>query len=180
MTEKMVQKTSGFLDRVTNRRGFLVRVAGVGAAASLGPLRTLMRPTPAWAAFGDGYTEFCCKVVGFNGCPSYTFIGGYWKCTSYSGGGLCAGTGSRYYVDCNLGIDNSCNCVAAGGDTACRGTCCNNFQYGNCNAGHDGGSRPIICRKVMCDNPAASYSFCSYNTPVDNNTCDQHACDHCD
>ena len=179
MTQRLIKRAALRLDRSTSRRGFLVRIAGVGAAASLNPLRTLLSPSPAWAAFNDGYTELCCSVVGSNSCPSYTFIGGYWKCTvPYTGSGLCSG-GYRYYVDCNLNSGYSCNCVAALGNPACRGTCCNYFQYGNCNTGFDGGSRPIICRKVMCENPASVYSYCSYSTPSDNNTCTQQPCTHC-
>jgi hypothetical protein len=179
MTEHLIRRASSFLDRRSSRRGFLARVAAVGAAASLAPLRTLISPTPAFAAFGDGFTEFCCSVVGSNECPSYTFIGGYWKCTArYTGSGLCSG-GYRYYVDCNLRRPHDCNCVPARGDRSCRGTCCVNFQYGNCHPGHDGGSRPIICRRVMCVNPASTYSFCSFNTPVDDATCTQQPCTHC-
>lgn len=76
MTEHLIRRASAFLDRSSSRRGFLARIAAVGAAASVAPLRTLISPAPAFGAFGDGFTEFCCSVVGSNRCPSFTFIGG--------------------------------------------------------------------------------------------------------
>lgn len=130
MTAKIVSRAGAFLERRTSRRGFLARVAYVGAAASLNPLRVLLQPESAWALAPSqcsstsrcrsGYTEFCCSNVGFNGCPSYTFIGGYWKCTSYTGGGLCDAQNVRYYVDCNLGETYGCNCVCSLGTCDCR------------------------------------------------------------
>src|SRR5438874_1499628 len=108
----MVQAAGSLLERRTSRRGLLARAALTGSALVVAPLRYLIRPVSAWAVIApgscggglcdDGYTAFCCEIDGGkNACPSHTFIGGWWMCTAYNGGHLCAAEGVRYYVDCN-------------------------------------------------------------------------------
>ena len=86
------------LERRTSRRGLLARAALAGSAMAVAPLRYLLRPVSAWAVIhphlcgsglcADGYTAFCCEInEGKNVCPSGTFIGGWWKCTRYTGSG---------------------------------------------------------------------------------------------
>jgi len=185
VTEKLVNAASSVLERRTSRRGFLARAATVGSALAIAPLRYLLYPEPAAAHLQscpsgtrcrDGFSEFCVSITGSNTCPSNTFIGGYWKCSSYTGGGLCRTVDRRYYIDCNLKSGYTTGCHCANHDCNCRRTGCNNFQYGNCNSQIAYLNRPVICRRIMCHNPAQDYSFCSYNVKYDSRTCGHHAC----
>ena len=97
MTDRLVATASRLLSRRTSRRGMLVRIAIGGSAIAVGPLRYLLRPGTAMAVITcrdchsgalccDGWTEFCCTINGgSNTCPPYTFMGGWWKCTNYTG-----------------------------------------------------------------------------------------------
>ena len=121
----------------------------------------------------DGYTEFCCTVNGGrNACPSNTFIGGWWKCTNYTGAGACHKQGVRYYLDCNLKPGSSCRagCHCAKDRCSLRRTCCNVFRYGQCNTQIDEVTA-IVCRVIKCRNPCEIYSFCGCTYKEDNNTC---------
>lgn len=190
MTEVLVRRVSSVLDRSTSRRGFLVRVAGVSAAVAVGPLRFLLYPdsatalTPAQCESGrcsKGYHEFCCSVTGDNLCPPFTYTGGWWKCETYTGGGVCSSVGHRYYMDCHLDSSQfSCNCACARGTCSCRRVCCSRFHYGNCNAARSGQPDPIICRRVVCSNPGTLYpSTCSQGGTRDPRTCRHQPCTDC-
>lgn len=187
MSETLVRNASSLLARATSRRGFLVRVAGVGSAIAIGPIRFLLYPDSASALCSsgkcaDGYHEFCCSVVGYNDCPSYTYHGGWWKCSSYTGSGLCAGRNQRYYIDCHIKkfMWYSCDCKCARGTCNCRRTCCNTFHYGNCHSERRNAPEEIVCRKVVCDNPCALYpNACSCQGAIANQTCGHHACTGC-
>ncbi len=171
------------------RRGFLQRLALVGAAMSVGPLRYLVRPLDAWAVIGpgscppgsacaDGWTEFCCSIhQGRNTCPSYSFMGGWWKCTYYPGSRLCGEQNVRYYIDCNLkpGYSAPGGCHCAGGSCSHRRVACNVFRYGQCNT-QIGGTTPVVCRVVTCVNPATIPGYnCNATLMIENAVCGQDA-----
>jgi hypothetical protein len=158
VTDRLVTAASRLLSRRTSRGGFLTRVAVAGSAVAVGPLRYLLRPTSALgivtcadcgpgAACCDGWTAFCCTIAGSNSCPSYTFIGGWWKCTDYVGSNLCSVEGVRYYIDCNRLPARSCpaGCSCANGECDHRHTCCNVFRYGQCNT-QVGTITEVVCR----------------------------------
>jgi hypothetical protein len=184
MTEKLVERSAAALERRTSRRGLLSRFALAATAFSVAPVRYLTRPISAWAAInpgdckgklcGDGYTEFCCTINhGKNVCPSYTFIGGWWKCTRYKGSRLCGEQNVRYYLDCNVkpGRKAPGGCHCAGNKCSNRATNCNVFRYGQCNT-QIGKTTPIACRLVTCVNPASIPGFnCNDTYLTDNNTC---------
>ena len=184
MTERLVEATGSLLERRTSRRGVLSRAALIASALVVAPLRYLLRPVSAWAVIGpgscggglcdDGYTAFCCEInQGKNVCPPHTFIGGWWMCTAYGGGGVCASEGVRYYVDCNRtpGQSFGSGCGCANGNCGERRVDCNVFRYGQCNT-HIGGTTEVACRVVVCKNPATIDGFnCSGSVAVDNNTC---------
>jgi hypothetical protein len=188
VTDRLVSFASAALARRTSRRGFLARVAVVASAASVGPLRYLLRPGSAEAvitcrdcggsaACCDGWTTFCCSLTGQNTCPSYTFIGGWWKCTDFHGKGLCHSEGVRYYLDCNRRPGASCphGCSCANGDCDNRATCCNIFRYGQCNT-HVAQVTQVVCRVITCVNPCRLFpAQCSCTEMVDNATCSHHA-----
>jgi hypothetical protein len=172
------------LERRTSRRGLLARAALGGSAFAVAPLRYLLRPVAAWAVIDpgscsgglctDGYTAFCCEINnGKNVCPSHTYIGGWWMCTSYTGSGLCAAEGVRYYVDCNRvpGLSFGSGCGCANNNCGERRVDCNVFRYGQCNTEIPGVTE-VACRVVVCQNPATIAGFnCSSSVAVDNNTC---------
>lgn len=189
MTQKLVDSASGALERGTSRRGFLSRAALAASAFAVAPLRYLVRPVSAWAVIGpgncpsgsrcqDGYTEFCCTIHnGQNSCPSYSYIGGWWKCTNYRGSHLCGAQNVRYYVDCNVKpghrMPGGCHC--ANGRCSERRVGCNVFRYGQCNT-QVGGVTAIACRVVVCTNPATIPSFnCNATYAQDNATCGHEA-----
>ncbi len=164
----LVDAFGGLLARRTSRRGALSRAAVAGAAFAVAPVRYLVKPGTAWAVLRpqdcphaskcrDGYTAFCCEIEqGNNACPPDTYIAGWWKCTSYKGHGLCAGHGARYYVDCNR---------VPG--TVFPGGC----QCAQCNT-QIAGTTEVVCRLVLCRNPATVPGMnCNGTVMVDNRTC---------
>jgi len=188
VTERLVEAVSTALEKRTSRRGWLTRLAIAGSALTIAPLRYLLRPESALAVVTcgrcgggsrccDGWTTFCCTINdGVNACPPYAFIGGWWKCTSYTGTNLCGDTNVRYYMDCNRKPGDSCpgGCHCAHNSCQNRGTCCNVFRYGQCNT-HIGGVTEVVCRLVKCVNPCELYDFCGCTTKIDNNTCGHEA-----
>ena len=91
----LIRRTSALLERRLPRRSVLVRAAVVASAATVAPVRYLTRPVSAQTVIGcsqcpsgslccGGYTAFCCQLPGGDnyGCPSYSFIGGWWQCFS--------------------------------------------------------------------------------------------------
>jgi hypothetical protein len=127
----------------------------------------------------DGYTEFCCTINGgSNSCPPGSFVGGWWKCSDYTGHRLCATQGVRYYLDCNRLPGHRCpqgRCTCANGSCSNRATCCNVFRYGQCNT-QIGGVTEVVCRVVKCVNPCRTApSVCSCTTFYDNATCAHEA-----
>ena len=182
MTRRLADAAGSLLERRTSRRGFLARAALAGSAMVVAPLRYLLRPVSAWAVIGpgscgsglctDGYTAFCCEInQGKNVCPPGTFIAGWWMCTRYSGHGLCAAEGVRYYLDCNRLPSSSADCRCANGTCSERRTDCNVFRYGQCNT-QIGRVTAIACRVVVCQNPSTVGGFnCNSSVAVDDNTC---------
>ena len=184
----IVARIGEILERRTSRRGALSRAAVAGAAFAVAPVRYLVRPGTAWAVLRpqdcgtglctDGYTAFCCEIEhGNNTCPADTYIAGWWKCTSYRGGGLCHGMGARYYVDCNRipGTAFPGGCQCARGDCARRRVDCNHFRYGQCNT-QVVGTTEVVCRLVLCHNPATVPAMnCNGTEMVDDRTCTHEA-----
>ena len=176
--------------RRLSRRGALSRAAVAGSAFAVAPLRYLLRPGTAWAVIGpgscgsglctDGYTAFCCEIDhGRNTCPQGTYIAGWWKCTSYTGTGLCHDAGVRYYIDCNRlpGHVFPGGCQCARGDCARRRVDCNHFRYGQCNT-QIVGTTEVVCRLVICQNPASVAAInCNGTEMVDDRTCSHEM--HC-
>jgi hypothetical protein len=185
-SDRLVTSSALFLERRFSRRGMLMRMAAVGSALTVAPLRYLLYPGTALAAISpgdcgrgactDGYTAFCCQVNdGLNSCPSGTFAGGWWMCTDYPGRRLCAEHGVRYYVDCNAlpghEYPGGCRCA----DDSCdnQRVACNVFRYGQCNT-QLGGVTAIVCRVVVCENPSTiSELNCSASMAVDDAVCRQ-------
>ena len=185
MTERLLSESGTAIADRTSRRGLLARIGMAATALSVAPVRYLTRPISAEAAInpdscpggslcGDGYTEFCCTInKGQNSCPSYTYIGGWWKCTRYKGSRLCGGQNVRYYLDCNVrpGDHAPGGCRCAEGKCSNRRINCNNFRYGQCNT-QVKGTTPIACRVITCVNPASIPGFrCNGTYLEDNNTC---------
>jgi hypothetical protein len=181
----VVEAVGELLARRTSRRGALSRAAVAGAAFAVAPVRYLIRPGTAWAVIRpndcpkgskctDGYTAFCCEIEqGNNVCPADTYIAGWWKCTSYGGKGLCESQGARYYIDCNRipGTVFPGGCQCAGGDCHNRAVDCNHFRYGQCNT-QVAGTTEVVCRLVLCRNPATVPGMnCNGTEMVDNRTC---------
>ena len=189
MTKRIAHRSAGLLERTTSRRGFLSRAALAASAFAVAPIRYLVRPVSAWAVIGpgncppgsrcrDGYTEFCCSIHhGKNACPSYSYVGGWWKCTNYGGARLCAETNVRYYLDCNLKPGHSApgGCQCAHGRCSERRVACNVFRYGQCNT-QIGGVTAIVCRVITCINPATiPFYNCNGTYMTDNATCGHEA-----
>lgn len=185
MSERLARAEGSWLERRTSRRSFLSRLTTAGAALAVAPLRYTLRPGDAMSVITcancsgsakccDGYTVFCCTLTGFNECPADTFMGGWWKCSSYTGSGPCAGEGVRYYIDCNVLPGHSCSGGCQCGNATCshRATCCNVFRYGQCNT-HIAGVTPIVCRMIKCVSPCTLYSACDCTYKEDNSTCGQ-------
>jgi hypothetical protein len=188
-------------DRDVSRRGFLRRLTFGATALSVAPLTYLLRPGTAYAAICscsgqdcdcsdlccDGYTEFCCSIIGENVCPSGTVPAGWWKA---DGSGICdnaSGPQPRYYLDCNVQDCGTCGCNASG---VCRGDCqepqtytcgcangdchlrkasCTGFRYGQCNQ-DIACVGPIVCRVVTCTPPWVWDESCTTTLAIDNNT----------
>lgn len=188
MTQALAERAARITSNIS-RRKFLNRAVVAGTALSVAPIKYLTRPGDAWASHpghcssssrcNSGYTEFCCSVEGVNDCPYWTYVGGYWKCTSYQGSSYCHTVDVRYYIDCNVRSGYTCGCLCTNGSCNCRWNCCTNFNYGNCNSSLAYRQDKVRCRKIMCHNPAADYSVCSYSIRVDDNTCWHESCTHC-
>jgi hypothetical protein len=195
LTTTLTDRASEFLDRRTNRRGFLSRTALVGSALTVAGPTYVLRPRTAYAAVCscpttsgafrrscnctdlccDGYTEFCCQIYGANSCPANTVLAGWWKVDNSH---FCNGS-ARYYLDCNK-VSPNCSCgssgVCRGSDTTCqcrscgyRKDGCTAFRYGNCN-NHISCVGPIMCRVVTCTKPWEIDPGCSTVSRTDNNT----------
>jgi hypothetical protein len=163
--------------RGSNRRNFLLRVAAVGSAFAVSPVRYLLQPESAYAVncpapggcssggCTDGYSTFCCTLTGNNRCPSGTHPGGWWYAciqTSY-----CS-SGRRYYLDCIGNCPRDCSaCRCANGSCGNRRVCCN---HGYTNCGGAAAAR-LRCRIVRCVNPCTLFSSCSCSGTRDQATC---------
>jgi hypothetical protein len=190
VTERVARAAARALARRTSRRGFLAKVAVVGSAIAVAPIRYLVRPVSAEAVIRcancaagrtccDGWTSFCCTInAGRNQCPANTYMGGWWKCTDYRGHGACAKEGVRYYVDCNRTPGTSCpnGCHCAENTCSNRSTCCNVFRYGQCNT-EIAGVTEVVCRVVTCVSPGHLYANCGTTLKVENRVCSHEA--HC-
>jgi hypothetical protein len=169
VTEDLVNSVSRYLARRTSRRSFLMKAALTGSAIAAGPVRFLLRPQSAWAISPGncpsgsqcqgGYTEFCCTVNtnpgdARNVCPSYSYVGGWWKACSgnYEGSFMCSGT-TRYFLDCNLKPNNSCPSHCSQGNCNYWPVCAHDFRYGNCHANNGYGTTPVVCRLISCIPP---------------------------
>lgn len=188
LAASLVRASAFALERRFTRRSLLERVALVGTALAVAPLRYLLYPGTAMAAITpgdcstglclDGYTAFCCQINnGLNSCPEGTFPGGWWMCTDYAGTMLCADQGVRYYVDCNAlpGREYPGGCQCAGGTCDERRVACNVFRYGQCNV-QIAGVTAVVCRMVLCENPSMVPALgCSGSVAVDDAVCDHEA-----
>jgi hypothetical protein len=189
MSERLVRALGALIERRTSRRSLLARSALAGAALAVAPVRYLVRPDSAWAVLtsadcpggslcNDGYSAFCCEIQdGHNRCPAGTYVGGWWKCTDYQGGGLCQEEGVRYYLDCNripgIGYPGGCQC--ANGSCEQRIIDCNLFRYGQCNTDVVY-TTEVVCRLVVCQNPATVPGLnCNGTLMVDNAVCGHQA-----
>ncbi len=184
LTNWLVSKTSGLLERKSSRRGFLVGSAMVGSAVAVAGCTPATTPGSAYSHITDcagglctdGYTEFCCTInSGINACPTGSFAGGWWRADFST---FCNGT--RYYIDCMqnccgpaTGYQNFCaGCVecSCGGDCNTRRIYCNYFRYGQCHQ-EIVASGPIACRVVTCTPPYQDASLaCTSAAAVDNST----------
>jgi hypothetical protein len=188
-TARIAGALGSLLERRTSRRGVIARAALVGSALAVSPVRYLVRPVDAWAVIApgscppgspcnDGYSAFCCEIEGGrNICPVNTYVGGWWMCTDYQGGGLCHEEGVRYYLDCNRipgrGFPGGCSC--AQGDCGRRRVDCNHFRYGQCNS-QVSGTTEVVCRLMICQNPATVRGLsCNATEMVDDATCNHEA-----
>jgi hypothetical protein len=188
VSERIANAFGSALERRISRRGAVARAAVAGSAFAAAPLRYLLRPGTAWAVIGprdcasgkctDGYTAFCCEIEhGLNTCPSGTYVAGWWKCTDYRGHGLCHDQGVRYYLDCNRipGHIFPGGCQCANGDCGRRRVDCNHFRYGQCNTQVNGATE-VICRLVICQDPASAAQLgCNDTLMIDNKTCTHEA-----
>lgn len=190
LAQRVVDGATGWLQRRTTRRGFLVRAGLLGTALATDPVGFVLKPGTAYASIcgpgascGAGWTVFCATINGgVNSCPPGSIAAGWWKA---DGAALCGG-GARYYVDCNAtcarcstpgraGLCSSdcwsCRCTC-GPTSSCdqRRTCCNAFRYGQCHqeVPQVGG---VQCRVVSCT-PPWRWANCSSAPAVDNNTRD--------
>jgi hypothetical protein len=185
VSERLARRAGALLERRISRRGVLSRMALGGTALAVAPLRYLLRPGTAWAVIRpedcppgtrctDGYTAFCCEIrQGDNRCPPHTYVAGWWKCTEYTGRGLCGPQGYRYYIDCNRtpGERFPGGCKCARDDCGRRRVDCNHFRYGQCNTQVEGITE-VVCRVVVCRHPATVDGFnCNRTFKVDDATC---------
>jgi len=166
----------------SSRRTFLIRVATVGSAMAVAPLRFLIEPSSALAVncpapggctsglcYTSGYSAFCCTLTGSNNCPTNTQPGGWWYAcvpTSY-----CS-SGTRYYLDCVGNCPTDCSgCKCANNSCGNRRVCCN---HGYTNCGGPSTAR-LRCRIVRCVNPSTLWSYCSSVGSKDKFTCSHGA-----
>jgi len=189
VSERLVRALGGLIERRTSRRSLFARSALAGAALAVAPVRYLLRPETAWAVLSsadcagdslcnDGYSAFCCEIQdGHNRCPEGTYVGGWWKCTDYQGGGLCQEEGVRYYLDCNRtpGVAFPGGCQCANGNCDARKVDCNLFRYGQCNT-DVAYTTEVVCRLVICQNPATVPGLnCNGTLMIDNAVCGHEA-----
>jgi hypothetical protein len=190
LAQKLATCVSSLVARRTSRRGALTKAAIAGSAFAVAPVRYLVRPGTAWAVINpgtcasgactDGWSAFCCEIEhGHNSCPQGTYVAGWWKCTDYRGKALCHEEGVRYYLDCNriAGQVFPGGCQCANGDCNQRRVDCNHFRYGQCNA-QVPGITEVVCRLVICQNPAMVPGLNCNPTEMDSNaTCThEHGC----
>jgi hypothetical protein len=188
LARTVADRAAALLERRASRRSVLNRAALAGAAFAVAPIRYLIRPGTAWAVIRpgdcssgnclDGYTAFCCEIEHReNTCPPGSYIAGWWKCTSYTGHGICQKEGVRYYLDCNRspGAVFPGGCQCAGGDCRNRRVDCNHFRYGQCNT-QVVGTTEVVCRLVICQNPASVAELnCNGTLMIDDNVCAHEA-----
>ncbi|MCW2723639.1 MAG: hypothetical protein JWN35_560 [Frankiales bacterium] len=190
MAQRLSDAATGWLERRTSRRGFLVRAGVVGSALAVDSVGFVLKPGTAYAAVcgpgsscSSGWTVFCATINnGVNACPPGSIAAGWWKA---DGASSCGGK-ARYIIDCNAtcsrcgggggsGICSpscwSCNC-GCGPSSSCdqRKSCCNAFRYGQCHqdVAQVGG---VHCRVVSCT-PPWKWEKCSTAPATDNNTRD--------
>jgi hypothetical protein len=187
LTNWLVTKTAGLLERKSSRRGFLIGSAMAGSAVAVAGCAPGTQPGSPYTHITDcggglctdGWTEFCCTINnGLNACPPGSFAGGWWR-ADYSS--FCNGT--RYYIDCMqncCGPDRGDGFCAGCTECRCADGCdtrrvyCNYFRYGQCHQ-EIGITGPIACRVVTCTPPYADASLaCSTAAAVDNRTA-EHA-----
>jgi hypothetical protein len=192
LSERIVERTAGWLGRKTGRRSFLAKTAVVGSVLAVNPFRFLLRPGTAYAALcgpaadcGSGWSAMCCSVNGGNNsCPAGSIPGGWWKVDN---SGFCNG-GPRYYVDCNA----TCHCGCGGGAGICepgcqscgchcntgscdeRVVCCNQFRYGQCNQ-QIACVGSVVCRVILCTPPWNFDRTCTTSSATSNATALQDA-----
>jgi hypothetical protein len=188
VAERLATSLGSLLERRISRRSAVARAALAGSAFAVAPIRYLVRPGTAWAVIDpgscssgpctDGYTAFCCEIeYGRNTCPNGTYVAGWWKCTDYLGGRVCSDQGVRYYLDCNRIPGNVFpgGCQCANGDCGRRRIDCNHFRYGQCNT-QVHGTTEVVCRLVICQNPATVAELsCNDTLKIDNRTCTHEA-----
>ena len=83
MTQRMVDKASGVLEKRISRQSFLIRLTVVGSALTVGPIRYLLRP-------GTAYASITCH------CPNFSWANSQVSCTCTGSSGTCntAGCGN--------------------------------------------------------------------------------------
>jgi hypothetical protein len=185
VSDRIFDLVMSALQKRVSRRRMLARTATAGSALAVAPLRYLLRPLSPLdtircsdcsgsATCCDGWTSFCCTINSNkkNECPSYTFMGGWWKCTNYTGTQMCSKENVRYYIDCNRTPTASCpeGCHCANNACGSRSTCCNVFRYGQCNTEVTGVTE-VVCRMITCVNPCTIFVNCNCTSFVDNATC---------
>lgn len=156
-----------------SRRRFLGRVAVVGSAMAVDPIRYTLKPGSAYAqvcgsgaSCSSGWTAFCCTVNnGANTCPPGSYAAGWWRIDDSP---FCMGR-ARYVIDCNRSPSASCSCRCADGGCDQRRVCCNNFRYGQCNT-QVAGITEVVCRVVTCMAPWEWDASCNRTVRVDNRT----------
>jgi hypothetical protein len=161
---KTIEVLGSAIQRRTSRRGFLSKVAKVGAVAAAGPIYSVLTapnasaidcltcsvdPNGQCASFTTSI--FCCSISGgSNVCPSNTRRSGWWRCND-TDPAICPSSVYRYYIDCNAD-PGQCACDCPNG---CAGhpSCKFDREYVNCNPDVNLGK--IKCRIVRCTNPGS-------------------------
>ncbi|HEY4376462.1 MAG TPA: twin-arginine translocation signal domain-containing protein [Acidimicrobiales bacterium] len=169
-SQRMVRAASNLMSRKSSRRSFLTKTAMVGSALAVAPLDFILKPGSAYAftcgSCGDGWTAFCCTInSGANSCPSYSFVGGWWKADNAA---YCCGA-ARYIIDCNASCPTKCSCRCSGASCDDRRTCCNQFRYGQCNQ-QISCYGPVVCRVATCTPPWKYDPSCTSSSATDNAT----------
>ncbi len=178
-------------DELIARRSFLLRVAVVGSALATAPLRYLLYPGTALAAVvgplecrsgkcADGYTEFCCEINqgGVNACPTGTFAGGWWMCTDYAGSAalLRAAASATTLIATRCPAIPSPAAAVAATTTAATGASRATSSATASATPHIDGTTAVVCRLVVCENPATiSELHCSAALATDNAVCGHEA-----